>query len=134
MKRNVGIALKIVKLGLVYNDMKRALQILTMASMVAVPAPLLAGASSFVVVNGAGGDISAMAIRRVGSAQWQPLGTAAPVGTAAAIRFSDPDCAFDIRATLANGATVTWTGVNLCDVKLLTLRRNAAGLAWVDYD
>ena len=99
-----------------------------------LPAPARAGASSFSIVNAAGADISTLAIRRVGSAQWQPLGTAAPVGTAAAIRFSDPDCAFDIRATLANGATVTWTGVNLCDVKLLTLRRNAAGLAWVDYD
>jgi hypothetical protein len=39
-----------------------------------------------------------------------------------------------LRATLANGTTVTWNGVNLCDVKLLTLRRNDAGLAWVDYD
>lgn len=99
-----------------------------------LPAPALAGASSFSIVNAAGADISTLAIRRVGSTQWQPLGTSAPVGKTAAIRFSDPDCAFDLRATLANGATVTWTGVNLCDVKLLTLRRNAAGLAWVDYD
>ena len=101
---------------------------------VLLPAPALAGASSFSIVNAVGADISTLAIRRVGSAQWQPLGTTAPVGQAAAIRFSDPDCAFDLRATLANGATVTWTGVNLCDVKLVTLRRNAAGLAWVDYD
>lgn len=99
-----------------------------------LPAPAHAGASSFSIVNAAGADISALAIRRVGSAQWKSLDTAAAAGKAAAIRFSDPDCAFELRATLANGATVTWTGVNLCDVKLVTLRRNAAGLAWVDYD
>ena len=99
-----------------------------------LPAPAFAGASSFSIVNAAGADISTLAIRRVGSPKWQSLGTTAPTGKAAAVPFSDPDCAFDLRATLANGATVTWTGVNLCDVKLVTLRRNAAGLAWVDYD
>ena len=99
-----------------------------------LPAPVFAGASSFSIVNAVGADISTLAIRRVGSGQWQPLGTTAPTGKAAAVTFSDPDCAFDLRATLANGATVTWTGVNLCDVKLVTLRRSAAGLAWVDYD
>ena len=99
-----------------------------------LPAPALAGASSFSVVNGAGADISGMAIRRVGSIQWQSLGVTAPSGKAAAVSFADPDCAFDLRATLAGGASVTWSGVNLCDVKLVTLRRNAAGLAWVDYD
>ena len=99
-----------------------------------IPVPAHAGAASFSIVNAAGADISTLAIRRVGRAQWQPLGTTAPSGKAAAITFSDPDCAFDLRATLANGTTVTWTGVNLCDVKLVTLRRNAAGLAWVDYD
>ena len=99
-----------------------------------LPTSALAGASSFALVNGAGGDISGLSIRRVGSGQWQPLGVTAPTGKSAPVAFSDPDCAFDLRATLAGGATVTWNGVNLCDVKLLTLRRNAAGLAWVDYD
>lgn len=99
-----------------------------------MPAPAGAGASSFSVVNGSGADIATLAIRRVGSGQWLPLGATAPAGKAAAIIFSDPDCAFDLRATLASGATVVWTGVNLCDVKLVTLRRNAAGLVWVDYD
>lgn len=99
-----------------------------------LPTSALAGAASFAVVNGAGDNISALAIRRVGSGQWQPLGVTAQTGKSAAVAFSDPDCAFDLRATLSGGATVTWNGVNLCDVKLLTLRRNAAGLAWVDYD
>ena len=96
--------------------------------------PAYAGASSFAIVNGAGADISTLAIRRAGSGRWLPLDARAPAGKATPINFSDPDCAFDLRATLADGATVTWSGVNLCDAKLLTLRRNAAGLAWVDYD
>ncbi len=99
-----------------------------------LPAPAIAGASSFSVINAAGADMSGLAIRRVGSGQWQPLGVSAPNGKSAAVSFSSPDCAFDLRATLAGGATVTWAGVNLCDVKLVTLRRNAAGFAWVDYD
>ena len=100
----------------------------------AFSAPALAGASGFAVVNAAGADISGMSIRRVGSNSWQPLSVAPAAGKSASASFSDPDCAFDLRATLAGGATVTWNGVNLCDVKLLTLRRNDAGLAWVDYD
>ena len=96
--------------------------------------PVQAGASSFAVVNAAGADISSLSIRRVGSAQWQPLDVVAALGKSAPVNFASADCAFDLRATLANGATVTWTGVNLCDVKLVTLRRTAAGLAWVDYD
>ena len=99
-----------------------------------LPAPALAGTTGFAIVNGLGADISAMAIRRVGSAQWQPLSAAPAAGKAASTAFADPDCAFDLRATLAGGGTVTWAGVNLCDVKLLTLRRNDAGVAWVDYD
>ena len=100
----------------------------------AAPAKVLAGAASFAVVNAAGADISSMSIRRVGATEWLPLAVVAALGKSAPVNFSNPDCAFDLRATLANGSTVTWAGVNLCDVKLVTLRRNAAGLAWVDYD
>ena len=114
--------------------MKRILPFAVALLGLLLPAPALAGASSFSVVNGSGADIATLAIRRVGSGQWLPLGATPPAGKSAAVIFSDPDCAFDLRATLAGGATVTWTGVNLCDVKLVTLRRNAAGLAWVDYD
>ncbi len=93
-----------------------------------------AGAASFAIVNGAGLDMADVSIRRVGSSQWKSLNVAAPVGKATPVQFADPDCSFDIRATLADGKSVTWSGVNLCDVKLVTLRRNAAGFAWVDYD
>ena len=114
--------------------MKPILPLAMALAMLSAPVQARTGASSFSVVNGSGADITAFAIRRVGTGQWLPLGATAPVGKAAAIIFSNPDCAFDLRGTLANGATVVWTGVNLCDVKLVTLRRNAAGLVWVDYD
>jgi hypothetical protein len=29
---------------------------------------------------------------------------------------------------------VTWAGVNLCDVKSVTLKRDDSAGAWVDYD
>ena len=48
--------------------------------------------------------------------------------------FSDPDCAFDIRATVSGAGPVTWAGVNLCDVKSVILNRDASIGAWVDYD
>lgn len=114
--------------------MKLKLALIAAVCGMVYPGPALAGAGSFAVVNGTGADMSALAIRRVGSSQWQPLGVTAPAGKSAPVAFSDPDCAFDLRANLAGGATVTWNGVNLCDVKLLTLRRDAAGRAWVDYD
>src|SRR5436190_2205747 len=98
------------------------------ALMLASTAPAIAGAGGFAFVNGIGSDISAVSIRRVGSGDWRPLGVSAAAGKSASAAFSDPDCAFDVRATIAGGATVTWSGVNLCDVKLLTLRRNDAGL------
>jgi hypothetical protein len=114
--------------------MNRLLLGMSGALMLASAAPALAGAGGFAFVNAVGSDISAVSIRRVGSAEWRALGVSAAAGKSASAAFSDPDCAFDIRATIAGGATVTWSGVNLCDVKLLTLRRNDAGLAWVDYD
>ena len=48
--------------------------------------------------------------------------------------FSDPDCAFDIRANVAGAGPTTWTDVNLCAVKSVTLNRDGSAGAWVDYD
>lgn len=111
-----------------------SLPLLLTLSGLSLAVPALAGAGSFTIVNGAGADIATLSIRRVGGGSWQALDVAPPSGKAAGVQFANPDCAFDLRATLAGGATVTWPGVNLCDVKLVTLRRNAAGFAWVDYD
>ncbi|MCY7271164.1 MAG: hypothetical protein LH485_03795 [Sphingomonas bacterium] len=114
--------------------MSRVAILLMTALGLSLTVPALAGAVNFSIMNAAGANLSGLSIRRVGSGQWQSLGVSAQAGTSAAVTFSDPDCAFDLRATLTGGAIVTWPGVNLCAVKLVTLRRNAAGLAWVDYD
>jgi hypothetical protein len=76
-------------------------------------------------------------VRRFGTQQWQPL-TVAPIplsrsGGHGAVQFTKPDCAFDLQASLPDGRTVVWPGVNLCDAKVVTLNRRAGGELWVDY-
>ncbi len=114
--------------------MKRTLIIAAVASLLAAGSPALAQVNGFTIVNKAGGAISAVAVRRIGSSEWQPLGVAASPGASARAAFTNPDCAFDLRATVAGAGQVTWGGVNLCDVKSVTLNRDPAGRSWVDYD
>jgi hypothetical protein len=103
-------------------------------ALLLIPAPALAGgASNFVLVNGTSGAFGDVSIRRAGTSDWKPLATAPAAGARGSVQFSDPDCAFDIRATGPAGP-VTWAGVNLCDVKSVTLRRDATAGAWIDYD
>jgi hypothetical protein len=105
------------------------------AALAASSAPALAaGASGFTLVNGTNGGISEVAIRRAGSNDWKPLGTAPAPGARGPVQFSDPDCAFDIRATVAGAGPTTWAGINLCDVKSVTLKRDGSTGPWVDYD
>ena len=99
----------------------------------AAASPALAGASSFDLVNGTAGGLADLSSRRVGTNDWKPLGAAPSPGGRGAINFSDPDCAFDIRATVG-GSPVVWMGVNLCGARSVTLKRDAATGAWVDYD
>lgn len=97
------------------------------------PAPALAAATSFVLVNGTDLSLTELGIRRFGTDQWRALKLSPAPGAQRPIEFDDPDCAFDIRAT-ANGQQLVWTGVNLCEVKIVTLRRNArSGVLYVDY-
>jgi hypothetical protein len=96
--------------------------------------PALAGASNFVLVNGTGGALSELSIRRSGTQDWKPLGNAPAAGARGPISFKDPDCAFDLRANIPGSGPVTWAGVNLCDVKSVTLKRDQSAGAWVDYD
>ena len=91
--------------------------------------PAIAGAGNFTLVNGTGGGLSDLSIRRAGTNDWKPLAQSA----GGAVQFSDPDCAFDIKATVG-GSAVTWAGVNLCGAKSVILKRDAAAGAWVDYD
>ena len=97
--------------------------------------PALAGASGFNLVNATGANITSLSIRRFGTQAWQPLAGTPSAGARSQVDFSNVDCAFDIQATLAGGGTAVWRGVNLCEVKSVTLNRNSAtGENWVDYD
>ena len=105
------------------------------AALLAVaPASAIAGAGNFTVINATGVDFSALSIRRTGTDSWKGLPVAPPAGGRGAVQFADEDCAFDIQAKLAGGATAVWSGVNLCDAKAVTLNRSASGALWVDYD
>ena len=114
--------------------MARLLLALAAASAALAPVPAIAGAGNFTVINATGLDITELSIRPFNSGGWQPLGAAPRAGERGAVQFSDTDCAFDIRATLAGGASAVWSGVNLCEAKAVTLNRTAAGAVWVDYD
>jgi hypothetical protein len=108
---------------------------LALAALLALPAsPAFAGASGFTLVNGTGGALAELSIRRAGTQDWKALGSAPSAGASGAVSFSDPDCAFDIRANVPGAGPVTWAGVNLCDVKSVTLQRDPSAGAWVDYD
>ena len=110
-------------------------RLMSLALLAASASPALsAGASGFTLVNGTGTALAELSIRRAGTQDWKPLGTAPSVGARAPMRFSDPDCAFDIRANVTGAGPVTWAGVNLCDVKSVTLNRDGSAGAWVDYD
>lgn len=97
-------------------------------------APLTASVNGFVLVNHTGAPLSALALRRVGGGEWTPLAVAPAAGARVRAPFEDPDCAFDLRATVAGVGEVVWSGVNLCDVKSVILNRDRGGRAWVDYD
>ena len=93
-----------------------------------------AGASGFTLVNNTGAGLAELAIRRSGTSEWKPLGAAPQAGGRSSMRFSDPDCAFDIRANVAGAGPTTWADVNLCAVKSVILNRDGSAGAWVDYD
>ena len=114
--------------------MKRFIAPLLATAILAWPAPALADAGNFTLVNKTGAAISTLQIRRVGTSAWTPLGRTAAAGARVAVAFANPDCAFDIKADLAGGGSATFTGVNLCDVTTVTLNRGPTGDLWVDYD
>ncbi len=109
--------------------MNKRASLLVAALLATSPAPAFAGASSFTLVDGTGG-LSDYSIRRSGTNDWKSLAR----GASGAVQFSDPDCAFDIRATVPGAGPVTWAGINLCGAKSVTLKRSEAAGAWVDYD
>ncbi len=102
-------------------------------TLLAAASAAFSGAASFTLVNNTGAGLANLSIRRAGTEDWKPLGTAPAAGARGSINFTDKDCAFDIRAEVS-GSPVTWTDVNLCDVKSVKLNHDGSAGAWVDYD
>ena len=100
----------------------------------ALAAPASAGAGGFTLVNGVSTPLKEIAIRRFGTQEWKKVSPAAAPGAKQSVNFSDPDCSFDIQAKVDGSGDVVWTGVNLCEVKTVTLNRSESGEIWVDYD
>ena len=114
--------------------MRRLFALALAATVAALPGPTVAGPSGFSIVNNTGLNMTGLTIRRYGTTDWKPLGSAPSPGGRGSVDFKDPDCAFDIQATLQGAGTVVWSGVNLCEVKAVILNRNAKGALWVDYE
>lgn len=114
--------------------MRIGLPALAAIALSVTSAPALAGAGNFTLINAAGADFTSLSIRRTGTGDWRSLAGAPAAGAASNVAFSDPDCAFDLRAGLAGGGSAQWDGVNLCGTSRLTLRRRPSGETWVDYD
>lgn len=118
--------------------MKRTLALAIAALVGIAPAPLGAQAANFTLVNNTDISFTGLMARRFGTPSWSPL-IVAPLplprsGGRGAVQFTNPDCAFDLQATLPDGRLVVWSGVNLCDAKVVTLNRGAGGELWVDYE
>ena len=109
-------------------------RLILVAFALAAPAPAFAAATDFTLVNGTDVGLADVAIRRAGTTDWKALGAAPGAGARSPVQFKDPDCAFDIRASVPGSGQVTWVGVNLCDVKSVTLKRDGSVGPWVDYD
>ncbi|WP_300975578.1 hypothetical protein [Sphingomonas sp. LHG3406-1] len=99
-------------------------------------AAFLSEPGPFVLANASGGILSDLAIRPSdGSGSWRSMtpGALASGGRTAMPSPGGQLCAFDIRAKVG-GTMVTWSSINLCDVKVVTLNRRSDGTLWVDYD
>jgi len=110
------------------------LRVAILVTTLASASAAVAGASNFTLVNGTPVALADLSIRRAGTQDWKPLGTAPSAGARAPVTFKDQDSAFDIRANVNGSGPVTWAGVNLCDVKSVVLKRDDSAGAWVDYD
>lgn len=107
------------------------------AALAAASAPLSAQSASFTLVNNTDIPFIEVKVRPFGTEQWRPLVVVplpvAESGGRGAVDFSDPDCAFDLQATLPSGRSVVWQAVNLCEARVVTLNQTADGQLWADY-
>lgn len=132
-KTKNGKSLKHCKTMVFFDTMRI---FLPMAALIALQMSLPASAqvNGFALVNQSGAGLSGFAIRRTGTTEWQSLSAGLSNGARTKLGFSDPDCAFDLKANVAGSGEAVWRGVNLCEVSSVTLRRDASGSTWVDYD
>lgn len=100
--------------------------------VVAAATSALAAAGPVVVVNGTGEVLGGIEIREFGGA-WAPVGGGLSPGARSALPVSGQGCSYEVRATVA-GKPVTWPGLNLCEVKVVTLNRRSDDMVWADYD
>jgi len=112
---------------------KLVLRAVILASLV-LASPAASAPNGFSIINNTGAALRDLALRRVGDRAWQPLAVAAAAGSSARVEFTEKDCAYDLRATVAGVGQIVWSGVNLCEVERVTLNRDPTGRHWVDYD
>ena len=95
----------------------------------------LGGPAPFTLVNGTDAPLAGLAAQPVGGeGRGRPLGVQrlSPGARVNLPALGGETCAFAIEAE-GGGGRLRWSDVNLCDVKIVTLRQRGATL-WVDYD
>ncbi|HEX8301107.1 hypothetical protein [Sphingomonas sp.] len=105
--------------------------------MTLLAAPAFADDWDFVLINGSGKPIKTVELAPAGTATWQPNkvdpefkkeDATTKVGGRMTVHFDKgPGCRYDVKATFADGATSTWSAINVCDNAYVTIRYNAAG-------
>ena len=103
------------------------------ACAIAAAQPAVAGVATFAFVNSTGSDISGMEARKSGTANWASVPYSAAAGASGAASFDNEDCAWDLKVKMASGSSLTFSNVNLCEARLVTLHQKN-GVVWVDYD
>lgn len=128
---NVGKAWKRRVNSRIFRTAEREFSTMASAYILLIAAAMSPAAVG--VVNGTGADIRSVEVRDSARGNWTGSAMRASDGARTNWSFDDERCAYDLKVTLLNGDTVVFSGVNPCDAKQLTLRRNGAN-AWVDYD
>jgi hypothetical protein len=85
----------------------------------------LAGTQDFMLVNQTGADINNLYVSETGKASWEEdvLGKAMlQNGASVPVTFQGRDaCVWDMMVKDKDGNSLTWSGINLCDVKTVVL-------------